>query len=131
MLGLLDRRRRRPSPRTAPRAEVQRILQLYNTRSQRFTVRHFLHRGEHGVTLSSTFLKLALQAAGLVPQGRARRPPSTAPRAPRLLRHLDGRDQEGLALCPGQRQARLAVIDEATTRLLYAALWPEGPPMPC
>jgi hypothetical protein len=86
VLGLLDRRRRRPSPRTAPRAEVQRILQLYNTRSQRFTVRHFLHRGEHGVTLSSTFVKLVLQAAGLVPQGRARRPPSTAPRGPRLLR---------------------------------------------
>jgi transposase len=30
--GLLDARRRRPSHRTAPRAEVQRILRLYRDR---------------------------------------------------------------------------------------------------
>jgi Winged helix-turn helix len=43
VLGLLDRRRRRPSHRTAPRAAVQRILQLYRERYQGFNVRHFLH----------------------------------------------------------------------------------------
>ena len=32
VLGLLDRRRRRPSHRTAPRAEVQRVLHLYRAR---------------------------------------------------------------------------------------------------
>ena len=66
VLGLLDRRRRRPSHRTAPRAEVQRILHLYRERYQGFNVRHFLHvaRRDHGVTLSYTFVKLALQAAG-------------------------------------------------------------------
>ena len=68
VLGLLDRRRRRPSHRTAPRAEAQRVLQLYRARYQGFNVRHFLHvaRRDHGVTLSYTFVKLALQAAGLV-----------------------------------------------------------------
>jgi len=130
VLGLLDRRRRRPSHRTAPRAEVQRILQLYRLRYQGFNVRHFLHiaRREHGVTLSYTFVKLALQAAGLVPKGRARGRHRRR-REPRAcvgeLLHLDGSDHEWLALCPGQRQTLIAVIDDATKRLLYAQLWPE------
>jgi AraC-like DNA-binding protein len=53
VLELLDRRRRRPSHRPAPRAEVQRVLQLYRARYTGFNVRHFLHvaRREHGVTL--------------------------------------------------------------------------------
>jgi hypothetical protein len=130
VLGLLDRRRRRPSHRTAPRAEVQRILHLYRTRYQGFNVRHFLHvaRRDHGVTLSYTFVKLALQAAGLVPKGRARGRHRRR-REPRAcfgeLLHLDGSDHAWLALCPGQRQTLIAVIDDATKRLLYAELWPE------
>ena len=103
VLGLLDRRCRRPSHRTAPRAEVQRMLQLYRARYQGFNVRHFLHiaRRDHGVTLSYTFVKLALQAAGLVPKGRARgrhrrrREPRACVGA---LLHLDGSDHEWLAL---------------------------------
>jgi len=73
-LGLLDRRRRRPSHLTAPRAEVQRILQLYREHYQGFNVRHFhqLAQRDHTVRLSYTFVKLALQAAGLVPNHRAR-----------------------------------------------------------
>jgi hypothetical protein len=130
VLGLLDRRRRRPSHRTAPRAEVQRILHLYRERYQGFNVRHFLHlaRRDHGVTLSYTFLKLALQAAGLVPKGRARGRHRRR-REPRAcfgeLLHLDGSDHPWLAWCPGQRQTLLAVLDDATKRLLYAQLWPE------
>lgn len=130
VLGLLDRRRRRPSHRTAPRAEVQRILQLYRTRYPGFNVRHFLHiaRRDHRVTLSYTFVKLALQVAGLVPKGRARgrhrrrRPPRAC--FGELL-HLDGSDHEWLTLCPGQRQTLVTTLDDATKRLLYAELWPE------
>jgi Winged helix-turn helix len=130
VLGLLDRRRRRPSHRTAPRAEVQRVLHLYRARYQGFNVRHFLHiaRRDHGVTLSYTFVKLALQAAGLVPKARARgrhrRRREPRPCVGELL-HLDGSDHEWLAGCPGQRQTLLAVLDDATKRLLYAQLWPE------
>jgi hypothetical protein len=130
VLGLLDRRRRRPSHRTAPRAEVQRILQLYRLRYQGFNVRHFLHiaRRDHGVTLSYTFVKLALQAAGLVPKGRARgrhrRRREPRPCFGELL-HLDGSDHEWLSLCPGQRQTLVTTLDDATKQLLYAQLWPE------
>jgi hypothetical protein len=130
VLGLLDRRRRRPSHRTAPRAEVQRVLHLYRARYTGFNVRHFHHlaRRDHGVTLSYSFVKLALQATGLVPKGRARGRHRRR-REPRAcfgeLLHLDGSDHEWLALCPGQRQTLVAVIDDATKRLLYAELWPE------
>jgi Winged helix-turn helix len=130
VLGLLDRRRRRPSHRTAPRAAVQRILQLYRERYQGFNIRHFLHlaRRDHGVTLSYTFVKLALQAAGLVPKGRARGRHRRR-REPRAcfgeLLHLDGSDHAWLALGPGQRQTLLTVLDDATKRLLHAELWPE------
>src|SRR5437660_5699750 len=66
--GLFDRRRRTPSPKRAPVAEVQRLLALYRHRYQGFNVRHFhaLARRQHGVRFCYAFVKKALQAAGLV-----------------------------------------------------------------
>src|SRR5512132_3713419 len=94
-LGLLDRRRQRPSHLTAPRAEVQRILRLYREHYTGFNVRHFhqLAQRDHGVTLSYTFVQLALQAPG--PRGQAPRPGAPSPsREPRPccgeLLHRDG-----------------------------------------
>jgi len=79
------------------------------------------------VTLAYTFVKLALQEASLVPKGRARgrhrRRREPRPCFGELL-HLDGRPHAWLALCPDQRQSLIAVIDDATKRLLYAQLWP-------
>jgi transposase len=128
-LGLLDRRRQRPSHLTAPRAEVQRILRLYREHYADFNVRHFhqLARRDHGVTLSYTFVKLALQAAGLVAKrrarGRHRRRREPRPCFGELL-HLDGSPHRWLALGPDQRQTLIAVLDDATKGLLYAQLWP-------
>jgi len=129
VLGLLDRRRQRPSRLTAPRAEVQRILHLYRESYQGFNVRHFhqLARRDHGVTLSYTFIKLALQAAGLVAKrrarGRHRRRREPRPCYGELL-HLDGSPHAWLAGQPAERQTLIAVLDDATKRLLYAQLWP-------
>jgi hypothetical protein len=125
-LGLLDRR---PSHLTAPRVEVQRILRLYREHYQGFNVRHFrqLARRDHAVTLSYTFVKLALQAAGLVGKRRARGRHRQR-RAPRAcygeLLHLDGSPHAWLVLQPAERQTLIAVLDDATKRLLYAQLWP-------
>jgi transposase len=129
ILGLYDRRRGRPSRRKAPVAEVQRILHLYRERYQGFNVRHFhyLARREHGVTLSYSFVKLALQEAGLVRKGRARgrhrRRREPRPCFGELL-HLDGSRHAWLALRPSEQQTLIAVLDDATKRLLYAQLWP-------
>lgn len=126
--GLYDRRQL-PSPRKVPVGELQQILRLYRDTYRGFNVRHFHHlaRRDHGVTLSYSFVRLALQEAGLVRKGRARgrhrRRREPRPRLGELL-HLDGSPHEWLALRPGQRQTLIAVLDDATKQLLYAQLWP-------
>ena len=125
--GLYDRRRAQPSPRRAPVAEVQRILQLYQERYREFNVRHFYEflGREHGVTLSYSFVKQALQGAGLVakrrPRGRHRRRRPPRPCFGELL-HLDGSRHQWLALVPGTWHVLIAIVDDATKRLLYAQL---------
>jgi transposase len=125
--GLLDRRRGRPSPRRAPLVEVERMLHVYRERYLGFNVRHFheIARREHRVTLSYSFTRLALQGAGLV---KTRRPRGRhfQRREPRAcfgeLLHLDGSPHAWLALLPTARQTMLTVVDDATSRLLYAQL---------
>src|SRR5882762_11186219 len=125
--GLFDRRRQRPSPKRAPVAEVQRLLALYRDRYQGFNVRHFhaLARRQHGVRFCYAFVKKALQSAGLVakhqPRGRHRRRREPRPCLSELL-HLDGSRHHWLALVPEQWLTLIAVVDDATKRLLYAEL---------
>jgi transposase len=127
-LALYDRRHG-PSPRKASALEVERVLRLYRERYHGWNVRpfHRFARREHGVTLSYSFVKLALQEAGLVRKGRARGRHRRR-REPRAcfgeLRHLDGSDHVWLTLRPDERQTLIAVIDDATKRLVYAQLWP-------
>jgi transposase len=125
--GLVDRRRGRPSPRRVPRAEVERLLRLYREHYRGFNVRHFheIARREHALTLSYSFTRQALQGAGLVPKRRPRGRHHQR-REPRAsfgeLLHLDGSPHVWLALVPDERQTLLAVVDDATKRLLYAQL---------
>src|SRR5262245_55381960 len=139
--GLLDRRRRRPSMRAVPLAEVQRVLRLYRERygprdgHPGFNVRHFyaIARRDHGVTVSYSFVKSALQAAGLVrkqrARGRHRRRREPRPCFGELV-HLDGSLHPWLALVPGERQTLIAAVDDATKRLLYAQLVDGGESLP-
>ena len=127
--GLIDKRHQRPSQRRVPFAEVERVLRLYRERYREFNVRHFheIVRREHAVTLSYSYVKQALQTAGLVrkrrPRGRHRRR-----REPRAcfgeLLHLDGSLHAWLALQPDDRCCLIAVPDDATNRVLHAALYP-------
>jgi len=128
-VALYDRRRVRPSRRQAPAPEVQRILRLYRARFAGWNVRHFYRfaRRDHAVTLSYSFVRLALQEAGLVRKARARGRHRRR-REPRAclgeLLHLDGSPHVWLRRCPTERQTLITVVDDATTRLLYAQLWP-------
>lgn len=128
--GLWDRRHRSPSPRRAPLREVERILRLYRERYLDFNVRHFheVAAQEHGVELSYSFVKAALQQAGLVRKKRARGKHRKR-REPRAsfgeMLHIDGSKHTWLALVPEERQTLIAVADDATSELLYAQLWPE------
>ena len=129
--GLVDRRRQTPSPKRAPVAEVERLLHLYRAHYQGFNVRHFLRkaRRDHGIPFCYAFVKQALQGAGLVPKhrarGRHRRRREPRPCFGELL-HLDGSRHQWLALVPEQWLTLLAVVDDATTQVLYAQLSERG-----
>src|SRR3989449_10991025 len=83
--GLFDRRRRRPSPKRVPYAQVEAVLRLFRERYSDFNVKHFHEKltESHGITLSYTWVKTALQEAGLIAR-RARRGPhrTRRPRRP-------------------------------------------------
>ena len=123
----MDRRRRLPSPKRAPAAEVGRLLELYRTKYAGFTVKHFhdLATRDDGVTLSYSFAKRVLQDAKLVKKRRPRGKHRLR-REPRAcfgeMLHLDGSEHAWLALCPDEKQTLIAVCDDATKRLLYAQL---------
>jgi transposase len=126
--GLIDGRTRgHGSPRRVRRDELEPLLRLYSTRYRGLNVRHFcsIARREHGLIWSYSFVRQALQAAGLVrkrrPRGRhrLRRPPRAC--FGEML-HLDGSLHAWLALKPEHRQCLIAIVDDATRRLLCAHL---------
>jgi transposase len=125
--GLLDRRRQTPSPKRAPLAEVERVTQLYRAKYQGFNVRHFHQMAveRHGVKLSYSFVKAALQTAGLVKKRKARGRHRLR-REPRAcfgeMLHIDGSKHAWLALRPGEHQVLVSNVDDATSRILYAQL---------
>jgi transposase len=130
--GLYDRRKRLPSPKRADGEKVQRVLDLwkkYQGDHNDFSVRH-LHQilqRDHGVEFSYSFVKGLLQGAGYVKRGRARG--KHRKRRERRacfgeLLHLDGSRHQWLAHRPDEWQTMIVVVDDATSRLLYAQLWP-------
>ena len=72
--GLFDRRLGKPSPKRVPLATVEEILRLYQQHYEDFNVRHFHERlhEQHDIRLSYTWVKQALQTAGLVTKSRKR-----------------------------------------------------------
>lgn len=128
-IDLVDKRRHRPSIRRVAAPKVERLLRLYRERYQGFNVRHFhqIARREHSVTVSYSFLKDTLQAAGLVKKHRARGRHRRR-REPRAcfgeLLHLDGSVHAWFTLDPEARPCLIAVSDDATKRVLQAAFYP-------
>lgn len=127
--GLVDRRGLRPSIRRVPEGQVEDVLRLYRERYAGFNVRHFhqIVRREHGVTVSYSFVKQTLQRAGLVKKHRARGRHRLR-REPRAcfgeMLHLDGSVHAWFTLAPEVRPCLIAVSDDATKRVLQAALYP-------
>ena len=123
--GLFDRRRGKPSTRRVPMATVEKVLALYREKYFDLNVQHFHEKlgAEHGMELSYTWVKQALQGAGLVARGRkrgahrkrrARRP------LPGMLLHIDGSRHQWFQ---DERWYDLIVIlDDATSEIYYAQL---------
>lgn len=127
--GLVDKRRQRPSVRRVAASEVERVLRLYREQYAGFNVRHFhqIARREHHVAMSYSFVKQALQTAGLVKKHRARGRHRRR-RAPRAcfgeMLHLDGSVHAWFALAPDERPCLILVSDDATKRVLAAMFFP-------
>ncbi|MFZ3263967.1 MAG: ISNCY family transposase [Terriglobales bacterium] len=123
--GLFDRRQGKPSPKRVPVAQVEQVLGLYRDRYFDLNVRHFHEKlaSEHGVDLSYTWVKLALQGAGLVTRGRKRgvhRKRRPRRPLPGMLLHIDGSRHRWFQ---DERWYDLIVIlDDATSEIYYAQL---------
>jgi transposase len=123
--GLYDRRRGKPSPRRVPVAVVEQVLELYREQYFDLNVRHFHEklREEHGIGLSYTWVKLALQGAGLVARrrkrGRHRKRRVRRP-LPGMLLHLDGSRHRWFG--DERWYDLLVVLDDASSEIYYAQL---------
>ena len=117
--GIFDRRMKGPSPKRVPFQELQTILNLYRTTYRDFNVTHFHEKlgDHHGITRGYTFVKKALQTAGLVDKSSARgKHRKRRPRKPLIgmMLHLDGSTHEWIPDLPGVLFDLLVLMDDAT-----------------
>ena len=122
---LLDRRRGKPSRRRVPVTTVEKVFALYPEKYFDLNVQHFHEKlqADHGIELSYTWGKQALQGAGLVARGRKRgahrKRRERRPLAGMLL-HIDGSRHQWFQ---DERWYDLIVIlDDATSEIYYAQL---------
>src|SRR5689334_11149909 len=123
--GLFDRRRGLPSPKRVPLKTVEEVLRLYKEQYFDFNVRHFHEKlsSEHDIQLSYTWVKQALQGAGLVKTRRKRgKHRKRRPRRPLpgMMLHIDGSQHRWFN---DERWYDLLVLmDDATSEIYYAQL---------
>jgi transposase len=123
--GLWDYRKRSPSPKRVPMKTVEQVLQLYREKYFDFNVQHFHEKLSelHHIHLSYSWVKTALQTAGLVK--RRKKPGSHRKRRPRrplpgMMLHIDGSEHRWFG---DERYYELiAVLDDATSEIYYAQL---------
>ena len=123
--GLRDRRLGKPSPKAVSKAELARMLGLYQSTYQGWNVQHFHEHGvrHHAFSWGYTWTKLQLHAAGFVDRakrrGAHRRKRERKPFEGMML-HQDGSRHAWLA---GQPEMDLIVtMDDATSRIYSAFL---------
>jgi len=123
--GLYDRRRGTPSPKRVPMETVAEVLRLYREKYEGFNVRHFHEKlvEEHGIVLSYTWVKTALQAAELIKKDRKRavhRKRRPRRPVPGMMLHVDASRHRWLG--DGSWHDLIVVMDDATSEIYYAQL---------
>jgi transposase len=128
--GLFDHRHHQPSPKRVPLAQVEQVLQLYGEQYADLNVRHFHEklREVHAIRRSYSWVKKALQEAGLV--RRARRRGTYRRRRERrplrgMLLHMDASRHQWVPAPAAEMHDLLTVSDDATGEVYYGALVPE------
>ncbi len=123
--GLYDYRRKQPSPKRIATETLEKVLHLYREQYFDFNVRHFHEKlaEAHNIRLSYTWVKLALQGAGLVPKRRKRakhrRRRQRRP-LPGMLLHMDGSEHAWFQ--DGRYYDLLVILDDANSEIYYAQL---------
>ena len=123
--GLTDRRKGKCSQRRVPIKTCEEVLRLYQEPYFDLSVRHFHEKlkAEHSIELSYTWVKQALQGAGLVKQ-RKRRGPHRRRRERRPLPgrrlHIDGSTHRWLN--DDRWYDLIVILDDATGEIYYAQL---------
>jgi transposase len=123
--GLYDRRKGKPSPKRVPLETVEKVLQLYRQEYADHNVRHFHQklRSEHGIGLSYSWVKAALQGAGLVEKAKIRKTHrQRRPRRPLpgMMLHIDASRHQWFQ--DERWYDLLTVLDDATSQIYYAQL---------
>lgn len=123
--GLFHRQRGKPSPKRIAVATLETVLGLFQEKYFDFNVRHFHEklREVEGIQLSYTWVKRALQGAGLVAR-RKRRGPHRRRRPrrslPGMLLHIDGSKHQWFQ--DDRWHDFIVVLDDATSEIYYAQL---------
>jgi hypothetical protein len=123
--GLFDQRRGKRSIHRVPMETVEKVLGLYQERYFDLSVLHFHEKleQEHSIGLSYSWVKQALQGAGLV--ARRRRRGSHRRRRPRrsmpgMLLHIDGSKHRWFQ--DDRYYDLIVILDDATSQIYYAQL---------
>jgi transposase len=123
--GLRDRRKGKQSQRRVPVKTCEEVLGLYQERYFDLSAKHFHEKlkEEHSIELSYTWVKQALQGAGLV-ERRRRRGPHRRRRErrplPGMLLHIDGSQHRWLN--DHRWYDLIVILDDATNEIYYAQL---------
>ena len=114
----------RPSPKRVP-VVLEQVLQLYREKYFDFNVQHFHEKlqEEHGIRQSYTWVKTALQEAGLVE--RRKKPGSHRKLRPRrplpgMMLHIDASEHSRFA--DERKYEFIVILDDATSEIYYAQL---------
>jgi transposase len=123
--GLFDQRRGKRSYHRVAMETVERVLALYRDKYPDFNIRHFHEKltEQEGIALSYSWVKQALQGAGLVAKRRKRGPHRRRrPRRPipGMLLHIDGSKHRWLK--DDRYYDLIVILDDATSEIYYAQL---------
>ena len=126
--AVVDHRGRTPRRQRIPLATLEQVCALKRERYPDFSVQHFWEQlaSAHDITISYSWTKVTLQAAGLVEKspgrGRYRRRRERRPMRGMMV-HLDASRHRWLPEVP--MQDLVVAIDDADGRILYARFVPE------
>jgi transposase len=123
--GLFDQRRGKRSIHRIGMETAEKVLALYQEKYFDFNVRHFHEklRKEHEIELSYSWVKQALQGAGLVARRRKRGPHrKRRPRRPMpgMMLHIDGSKHRWFQ--DDRYYDLIVILDDASSEIYYAQL---------